>query len=98
MHMRSLMILGAAAAMLAGCAGDPSLAGLTDEQIGQVQRDRYMTMQQGQQPVNNYGYQMLQQVAPTPIPQVAPIGQPNSTAIVYCRDLTGSIVACKQIQ
>jgi hypothetical protein len=30
-------------------------------------------------------------------PQVQPIGQPNSSAIVYCRDLTGNLIACRQV-
>ena len=32
------------------------------------------------------------------VPQVVPLGQPNSTAIVYCRDLTDNLVACRQVR
>lgn len=37
-----------------------------------------------------------QSTRPT-VQQIGPYGQPNSTAIVYCRDLTGAIIACRQI-
>lgn len=38
-------------------------------------------------------------VAPPPVvaPQIGPYGQPNNTAVVYCRDVTGNLITCKQI-
>lgn len=30
-------------------------------------------------------------------PQVGPYGQQPNTAIVYCRDLSGNVIACKQV-
>lgn len=39
-------------------------------------------------------------VAPPPVavPRTGPYGQPNNTAVVYCRDITGNLIACKQIR
>lgn len=39
-------------------------------------------------------------VAPPPagVSPIGPYGQPNNTAVVYCRDVTGNLIACKQIR
>jgi hypothetical protein len=31
-------------------------------------------------------------------PQVTPYGQPNAASIYYCRDVTGTIVTCRQLR
>lgn len=80
---------------LGGCATDPSSWTQADwdayNQI--VNRGHLSASQMAQQTQTT-----LNQASQAPTPQASSYEQPNSTAIVYCRDLTGSIVACKQIR
>ena len=73
----------------------------TPEGQALYQRDLAVTQQGLQQSSIFLGQAvggLQQQAAQAPAStQVAPYGQQPSTAIVYCRDLTGSLIACKQV-
>lgn len=46
----------------------------------------------------NSQMQGLAQSSTFQAPQVGPYGQPSGTSAYYCRDLTGTIVACRQVR
>lgn len=54
--------------------------------------------QQSQTAMDAQTQAIMQQNSQYQAPQVMNPAQPNSTAIVYCLDLTGTIVACKRLQ
>lgn len=88
MRFRSFLVAAAASASLAACATDPAYL-----QSEQYQRDlassaAFLQRAQAQAPQIT--------IAPAATPQVTPLGQPGA-AIVYCRDLNGSIIACRQV-
>ena len=88
-----------------GACTTPDMSSWTPEQVANYQAREAQAYQQiitrGQQSQAQMAQQtqvLQQQAAQAPAStQVAPYGQQPSTAIVYCRDLTGSLIACKQV-
>lgn len=111
MGIRKLSLFVAASALLASCAIDdgPDTSTWTYQQVleyqaqknAQYQRDLAVSqqiLQQSGQFLNQQTRALQDQNSQWVAPQVAPVGQPSGTAVVYCRDLTGSVVACRQIR
>lgn len=82
---------------LAACASGYDLS--TPEGRALYQRDLAASQQALQQSTQflNQQTQALQQAGAYQPPQVGTYGHQPSTAIVYCRSLTGELVACKQV-
>lgn len=93
MGIRTLSAIAVAAALLSGCATyDLS----TPEGVALYQRDlaisEGMVLQaQNSQPV-------FTAPAPMQIPQTTPYGQPSSTAIVYCNEVSTTVTTCRQVR
>ena len=83
---------------LSACASAYDLS--TPEGVARYQRDLAISQQslsQGQQLLGQQTQALQAQAAQTPNPQVLNPAQPNATSTYYCRDLTGTIVTCRQI-
>lgn len=100
MKLRTLAVLSALAlgsTALGGCATyDLS----TPEGVARYQADlaaSQQMMQQSGQFLNQQTQVLQHQAAQTPAPQVGAYGQQSGTAVVYCHDLTGNIITCKQV-
>jgi hypothetical protein len=92
-------------AALGGCASEIDTASWTPEQFNAYQaakaQHNHEVSQQILQRSTQWSQQFMAQTAPAApyqAPEIAPIGQPDDTSIVYCRDLTGNTVACRQIR
>lgn len=96
MRLSTILAITAIGLGLTACA-EPDMTNWTPEQIAQRQANQAAMMQMGQALQQSAPMMAVPQTQPLPVPQVGPYGQPNSTAVVYCRDLTGSIIACKQV-
>lgn len=109
--MKILVAIAASSILLSGCASQIDVTGWTPEQIEALQADnarREANMAAMGQALRSTGESLGQSMsgvagaysaaAGSINTQVDPYGQPNGAAIVYCRDLTGSIIACKQIR
>jgi hypothetical protein len=83
----------AASALLTACATYPE--GWTQQDIANYEAANA----QRQARTAQWSQQFMAQTAPaaqTPAPAIAPVGQP-STDVIYCRNLTGELIACRQI-
>lgn len=98
----SLILLGST--LLAGCV-HPDMTGWTEQEKATYWAREEAAAQQlramGEQSSAEMAQRtraIMSQAAQTPVPQIGPYGQQSDTAIVYCRDLTGAIIACRQIR
>jgi len=93
--MRMYLLSLVALVSLGGCVSyDLS----TPEGVAQYERDMAIYQQMGARAQAQSQALIGAVIANNPAPQ--PIGsyqQPNGTAIVYCRDLSGNVIACKQL-
>lgn len=94
--IRQLSLLVVASVLLSGCVAYPD--GWTPEMIAAYEQQQAVRSAQSSAFLAQQTQALQAQAAQTPVPQVESYGQPNSSAVVYCRDLTGSIVACRQIR
>lgn len=102
MGIRVSLFAIVSALALSGCA-TPDMTNWTPEQIAAYRASEQQAYNEiiarGQSDLaamNQRTQTMIQN--PMVIPQAGPYGQPNSTSTFYCRDLTGSIVTCKQVR
>lgn len=86
-------------ALLAGCA-TTDMTGWTPEQIQAHQEHQAQSMREISASLDGLA-QTGAQLGNTPSrplnAQVGTYGQQPSTAVVYCRDVTGALIACRQV-
>lgn len=100
MRIKLTFLAIAASAALAGCSTTGGYDLSTPEGRFAYERDlaaSEATLQQSQQFLNNQTAILAGAGQIQSMPQVVPYDQPNGTTVVYCHDLTGTIIACKQV-
>lgn len=95
MGIRTLSVVVTASALLAGCA-TPDMSTWSAAEVAAYQQREEAAYQQIMQRANQAP--TFQIPAPMQTPQVGPYGQSNDTSAYYCRDLTGTVVACRQVR
>lgn len=98
MRLRAALMIVAASASITGCANYNYNPGTPEQRAAYASQSASMDqfLQQSNQNLTHQTANIQRSAQAQPTVQVAPV-QTDQTAIVSCRDLTGMIIACKQV-